>query len=95
MKEQLIQLKNDVKDLANITNRFVKKKGIFNFEVKEALEEMELEEFFTTDAKDSYTRACALYALEGDLISIVEELRKEHPKYGETRIRTLAKKEYF
>lgn len=95
MKEQLKQISADVKELANTANKFVKRREIFNFEVKEALEEMEIEEFFIEGTKDSYSRACALYALEGDLVQIVETLKMEHPKYGENRIKTLAKKAYI
>lgn len=95
MKEQLKQMSAEVRELAELAKRFAKKKEIFNFEVKEALEEMEIEEFCSEELKDSYSRACALYLLDGDLIQIVEELKAEHPKYGENRIRTLAKKEYM
>ena len=95
MKEELNGLKTDIIELTNTSNKFLKRRSIFNFEVKEALEEMEIEELYEFEKMDSYSRACMLYTLENDLISIIEKLKEEHPKYGENRIRTIAKNLYI
>lgn len=95
MKEELNGLKTDIIELTNTSNKFLKRRSIFNFEVKEALEETGIEEFYEFEKFDSYFKACMLYTLENDLISIIERLKEEHPKYGENRIRNIAKNLYI
>lgn len=93
MKEELKQLKNNVKDLASTTKTFAKKREFFNLKVEEAKEERPVVELFEDELKDSYSRACAFYEWSGELLNAIERVREEHPKYGESSIRNLVKKE--
>lgn len=95
MKEELNRLKTDVKELVNTSNKFIKRRGIFNFEVKEALEETGIKEFYEFEKMDSYSKASMLYIIDKKLISIIEKLKAEHPKYGESRIKAIAKNLYI
>lgn len=95
MKEQLKQLKNDVKDLAGATKTFAKKREFFNLKIEEAKEERPVVELFEKELRDSYLRACAFYDWSGDVVELIGKIREEHPKYGESSIRNLVKKEYL
>lgn len=95
MKEQLKQLKNDVKDLGNVTKTFAKKREFFNLKVEDAKEERPVVELFEKDLKDSYSRACAFYEWNHEIVDVIGKIREEHPKYGESTIRNLVKKQYL
>lgn len=95
MKEELKNIKTNVEEIAATKKEFDKKRRLFNLKVEEALEESEIKEFAEETLSDSYSRACVFTEYAGNLVSIIERIKSEHPKYGETRIRDIATKEYL
>lgn len=95
MKEELKNIRTNVEEIAKIKKEFDKKRKLFNLKVEEALEESSVKEFAEETLADSYSRACVFAEYAGSLISIIEKNREEHPKYGETRLRDIATKEYL
>lgn len=93
MREQLKQLKNDVIAMSNMSKQFAKKRKFFNLKVEEAKEERPVIELFEKDLSDSYSRACCFYDLVPIFIYLIERVREEHPKYTESSVRNLVKKE--
>lgn len=95
MKEELKNIKTNVEEIAVTKKEFDKKRRLFNLKVEEKLEEREIKEFAEETLSDSYSRACVFAEYARSLINIVENIREEHPKYGETRIRDIAKGKYL
>ena len=94
MKEQLKKLRNEVIDMSNMKKKFVKKRALFNLKVEEAKEERPVVELFEGDLKDSYSRACCFYIWMEPLITAIERVKKEHPTYAESSIRSLVMHEF-
>ena len=91
MKEELSTLKNSVQQIAKGCENFKKQRNFFNMKVEEKLLETGLEEVIT--AEDSYESAKVLNENLSSIHMLVTYIKKEHPKYGNRRIKELVIKE--
>lgn len=91
MKEELNTLKNSVQQIAKGCESFKKQRNFFNMKVEEKLLETETKEVIL--AEDSYEAAKILNENFSSIHMLVTHIKKEHPKYGNRRIKDLVMKE--
>ena len=105
MKEELLKLKDSATKIIQEKRKLQSKIDLFNLKVDEKSEELGIDSFFNfiTDEKGerlditkllnlepgAYTCACLLNDSFPEIQQIVTSIRKEHPKYGEKRIKEL------
>jgi hypothetical protein len=92
MKEELNTLKNSVQQIAKGCESFKKQRNFFNMKAEEKFNETSTEEFFK-EGCDSYDSAKILNECFSEIHSIVSQIKEEHPKYGNRRIKELVIKE--
>ena len=91
MKEELKALKGSAEQLVKVRKNLSKQKSFFNMKVEEKKQETGIEEII--DLSDSYESAkmiCFEFPIiEYPIYDKVSKIRKEHPKYGNRRIKEL------
>lgn len=90
MKEELKTLKDSTEQIFKACQTLQRKKSFFNMKVEEKKEETGIEELIEMD--NSYESAKALNENFSIIHVLVNEIRKEHPKYGNRRIKELVMK---
>lgn len=88
MKEQLNSLKENTAKLIKEKEDFKKQRNFFNMKVEEQKNILNIEEIYNT-ADDSYERANILNIYYPEISYIVDMIKKEHPKYGNKKIKGL------
>ena len=88
MKEELLKLKDSASKIIEQKSKLKNKINLFNLKVEEKKEELGIDDFFNLES-DSYNSACFLDIAFPEIQQIVSSIRKEHPKYGEKRIKEL------
>lgn len=88
MKEELISLKDSAIKIMEAREGFKKQKMFFNMKVEEQKNILGTEEVFNIN-NDSYEAAKILNEELSWLHLIVSELKEQHPKYGNKRIKQL------
>ena len=86
MKEELKALKGSTEQIVKARKNLLKQKSFFNMKVEEKKEETGIEEI--VDFGDSYESA-KFICIECPIYDKVTEIREEHPKYGNRRIKNL------
>lgn len=88
MKEDLKNIKDSTVKVIEEKENFKKQKEFFNMKVQEQKLQSGIEELFKLD--DSYESAKMLNTNFPEIANIITSLKKEHPKYGEKRIKEMA-----
>lgn len=88
MKEELKSLKDSAIQVANEKEKLKKQKEFFNMKVEEQKEALGIEEIFNYN-EDSYDAASLLIIEWPNVAELISKLKKEHPKYGNKRIKEL------
>lgn len=91
MKEELKALKDSTEQIVKACQTLQRKKTFFNMKVEEKKEETGIIEIIEMDC--SYESAKALNENFSSIHMLVTHIRKEHPKYGNRRIKDLVMKE--
>ena len=87
MKEELNTLKDSMQQIAKAYQYFQKQREFFNMKVEEKLEETGTKEVILSE--DSYDSAKVVCVECSQLNAKIKDIRNEHPKYGNKRIREL------
>ena len=88
MKEQLQSLKESAIQIATEKESLKKQKEFFNMKVEEQKEMLGIEEIFNYN-EDSYEAASLLVFECANVVELISKIKKEHPKYGNKRIKEL------
>ena len=91
MKEELKALKDSTEQIFKACQTLQRKKLFFNMKVEEKKEETGITELI--EMNNSYESAKALNENFSCVHVLVTQIRKEHPKYGNRRIKDLVMKE--
>lgn len=88
MKEQLQSLKESAIQIVTEKETLKKQKEFFNMKVEEQKNTLGIEEVFNYN-EDSYEAASLLLFECADMVELISKVKKEHPKYGNKRIKEL------
>jgi len=91
MKEELKALKESTLKIKELKEKFIKQKIFFNMKVEEQKNILGIEEVFNSN-NNSFEAAIALNEEVPELREIVSELKEEHPKYGDKRLKEMTLK---
>lgn len=91
MKEELKALKDSAEQIVKACQSLQRKKAFFNMKVEEKKEETGIIELIEMDS--SYESAKVLNENFSSVHALVTQIRKEHPKYGNRRIKELVLKQ--
>ncbi|MBQ7105008.1 MAG: hypothetical protein IJN90_04055 [Bacilli bacterium] len=81
MKEELLELRNLTNDYSLAKKNFEERKEVFNEDTKTTMVILA-----STVVPATYETACEFYDEYETLNSYAEQLKKEHPRYGEKRV---------
>ncbi len=98
MKEELKSLKEVTIEIVKEKEDLRKQKNFFNMKVEEKKSELNIDEVFKAENKDSFEAAELLHSLFPQIHSIVSTVKEQHPKYGEKRVKeitSIALKEFM
>lgn len=93
MKEELKALKDSAEQIANARKSLLKQKLFFNMKVEEQKEASNIEEIYNSN-NNSYEAAKELNFMFPEIHKAFLIIKKDHPKYGNKRIKGLILKIY-